>query len=1634
MELHVQGFDGHLVALNGVYNQHATQNHGKNQYVKKTTEIEGCTESCIYFWDARDGDSMSGWWIAPIVGGEQVWSFNPAKAMTPPVAGWRVPWHEATPKPQIKLTLRTAAKRPQSSPEGPASKVQKTESGAGAAGGGVAAAGAAGGAVAAGATGGAAQKPAPASTTHPQLAIRQKKILDNLDGQIGNIEKAVQKVKAKDVNSEDPVIAATAKKMANPAERQRAMQVAKNSITSTKRFIESQRTQMFTGAESSKLDPILERMTKAENDLKEEETAYEESMKKDWEKMKEELPVKCKDFLATIEQNVENTKDETVMLTCELGEHSSPEDILEVDEKANKTTQAAIDTIKLLKEYLNEAASKFRIFAAYDTENLKEIVVNAQKGYQAFERELAEVRRVIMPAIQKAKATIAAKKAEIEKEKKKQEALRLQELARQKSARSYEVCMFSEHIIRKISSKPQSETSLREIEAHQKTLIGLYDRLEADFTDKDTQNSVSLRQVLQKSLQRVKRGLNTLAVREKDVTLAMYDQGDKFAVFLSSEIAAKMKKDGKTELELFKEANTNGSDPNVLSYDTFIKWCKNELLKNETETDDDKMEKMEKNLNQYVSSVWRRAITSRKRSQMAETKPFDIIYEEIEDPSGAKDDDGNPKKVKTPVMIDCPSGTKDADGQVKKVEKTIEKVETEEDKEKRIESIMSYECGEEESLKESITVVEWILFIIQTCYIVTSQATVSKSKEIVEPQQGVMRKVKTTKMVEVEVKDNDGDVVMMEDGNAKKEMVEKEEEEEVEDFVGTLDVDDVVCVLNGPLQVMITQDSGSTGVFRVLCERIRDGLKGWVSIRDTKAEFDNVEKYSNSYVIMQETVLTNTYELKEFRVIRRVKKGERVMAISAPQYNRETELLRVKVKAVQDGASGWITVKGSHGTLFLRSLVVQEALSKQAKTKNSESGNLNFNKDPDTGKMYLISEVKENKNKMYGRIMTDEILDDELTKIADELPDQALKRFAALEEVRNECDLALNKMKSMDKSTEIPLEESTKFLVLVDGKATDSDGNLVDESALIKIPFPETTGNNKIQNPINPTATTTDSSASPVGGVQKKLWMCINTEGMSNNPNFESDINDFAAEADTAMKKINGQVQAIKQELNSYFMDMSSVKLSTEAAEYLRYKKQEDAKHREEMEKAEFLKEKGGKKVDADGDVEMMVGGNEKEDNDNKGNDDEKVPQPPNENEMSPMVRLKYRLMKLSREMEFNAEFIKKSQRTKLTLKEKLNKKFLSFKKNVELKDFEKTVAELGNQVTQKTKELEELVHKKLKLYSEITGEETENNISGGGDKKDGEDVCSADNLDSSVDSSSKKKMLVTEKPVHSASKIAQLGIEFENLVSELEHFSEVLTEWLIPNDPTKLVTCREKWSLLLNNERVKYITDVHKPYLGLKHKNKQLKDGFSIDRDFLANNLQQDILLRSRTEIATYFRQNDPKIVFCEELMGLNEKNNEIESLDEKFITCDIVCNYMEKALSPNPVPKSIIQKIYSVLVGNIERPMCLEEFSSLFAKMHYRVIKDTLMTDAFDLEAGPFKKLCRLGVGEIVRLIGDVKKTPSGMMRFEAETAAAQQQDQKDNDINNQQVDQEEKKIWLGNSFFAKGNNFFRSTYSRL
>eukprot|EP00930_Biecheleria_cincta_P061793 TRINITY_DN47345_c0_g1_i1.p1 TRINITY_DN47345_c0_g1~~TRINITY_DN47345_c0_g1_i1.p1 ORF type:complete len:317 (-),score=61.88 TRINITY_DN47345_c0_g1_i1:134-1042(-) len=87
-----------------------SQNHGRPVY-RKEMKVGGLEILC-YFWDARDGPTLHGWWFGPAIGGDTVWAHQPSDAMLPPLDGWKVPYHGSV-DPAFTVTVLAAEnKRP----------------------------------------------------------------------------------------------------------------------------------------------------------------------------------------------------------------------------------------------------------------------------------------------------------------------------------------------------------------------------------------------------------------------------------------------------------------------------------------------------------------------------------------------------------------------------------------------------------------------------------------------------------------------------------------------------------------------------------------------------------------------------------------------------------------------------------------------------------------------------------------------------------------------------------------------------------------------------------------------------------------------------------------------------------------------------------------------------------------------------------------------------------------------------------------------------------------------------------------------------------------------------------------------------------------------------------------------------------------------------------------------------------------------------------------------------------------------------------------------------------------------------------------------------------------------------------
>ena len=99
--------------INGTYAATDSTNHGGHVYRKD----QGGSSVAIYFWDARDGSEMCGWWIGPQVGGDKVWAFSASGSpQLPPACGWRIPWRGCVDEgirviPRLEVVCSGAAPR-----------------------------------------------------------------------------------------------------------------------------------------------------------------------------------------------------------------------------------------------------------------------------------------------------------------------------------------------------------------------------------------------------------------------------------------------------------------------------------------------------------------------------------------------------------------------------------------------------------------------------------------------------------------------------------------------------------------------------------------------------------------------------------------------------------------------------------------------------------------------------------------------------------------------------------------------------------------------------------------------------------------------------------------------------------------------------------------------------------------------------------------------------------------------------------------------------------------------------------------------------------------------------------------------------------------------------------------------------------------------------------------------------------------------------------------------------------------------------------------------------------------------------------------------------------------------------------
>jgi len=117
-----------------------------------------------------------------------------------------------------------------------------------------------------------------------------------------------------------------------------------------------------------------------------------------------------------------------------------------------------------------------------------------------------------------------------------------------------------------------------------------------------------------------------------------------------------------------------------------------------------------------------------------------------------------------------------------------------------------------------------------------------------------------------------------------------------------LEVNEVVRVLEGPT---LEQDAG---VSRVHAESTKDHTRGWVTIKGNAGTV-YAEESSKFYTLVNEIPLHKQFSSEKSAVVRMLAKDETVEVTEGPKEEKFETVVRVRGRALSDGAVGWLTTR-----------------------------------------------------------------------------------------------------------------------------------------------------------------------------------------------------------------------------------------------------------------------------------------------------------------------------------------------------------------------------------------------------------------------------------------------------------------------------------------------------------------------------------------------------------------------------------------------------------------------------------------------------------------------------------------------------------------------------------------------------
>lgn len=552
--LTVNGFTGHLLALNGQYMQ-SGDNHGKPTYRKRNAG-GGITQCHVYFWDERDGEALAGWWMAPEVGGEQVWAHSVNKGPTPPPRGWKVPWHTNTPDFRVTMELKQGGMAGGMQRPGPPQQQQ-----------------------------GVNKFQRPGQYVQQQTSTQVQSGYGGMQQQYGGIkriapgqsgpggqgnpaqeaakrarvEKTVAQIDNQFVNTEKAVANLNACK--EDGERSRLINLARSAINSSTRNIDAFIKQ--GAVDESNVTEQRQKLTKFQKELEAAEALLKAAQQKKVDALKTSFVAELTTMVGDVEKLVEKTKDAAVFFTCEMVEHIKPEEAMEAKEKTDEAAKPASEAIQKARELIRTKDQELRLIPPADSAPIRESVKPLQARLQTTEKELNNVKTQANAASRKAQIELQKQKRAEEAQKQREEQERVLQWNKEVAGFCFQVGLIAENLV-KTCSDATTEEPLKDAESK---MLGL--KAELEKKQKAKECNPSSKNNCSNCMGRINGYLNKIRNMVKEQINKDQDNVRRFQVEVS--VAARKRMGDKSEVDFFQEITNNTNKMDSHKFVRFVK-------------------------------------------------------------------------------------------------------------------------------------------------------------------------------------------------------------------------------------------------------------------------------------------------------------------------------------------------------------------------------------------------------------------------------------------------------------------------------------------------------------------------------------------------------------------------------------------------------------------------------------------------------------------------------------------------------------------------------------------------------------------------------------------------------------------------------------------------------------------------------------------------------------------------------------------------------------------------------------------------------------------------------------------------------------------------------------------------------